>query len=71
MIVGCYFKDGTAVSAPLEQAAQVIGVSEYAIRMALEGKQQIPGLVVCKLPNESPIRIPEKCPKVGKKGAMI
>lgn len=69
MMIGIYFPDGECVAAPLDRAAQLTGVSEYLIKQAMEGKHKFPGVVICRLPESSSVRVPAKCPKLGKRVA--
>lgn len=64
MIIGAYFTDGTVLIAPLQQTAQLMGVSEGAIKMTMDGKHVMRGVILSKLPNDTPHRIPQKVPKI-------
>ena len=64
MIVGAYFSDGRVLVAPLEQAASLMGVTDYILRQTLNGKHVLRGCVPTKLPNDTPHRIPKEVPKV-------
>lgn len=69
MVIGVYFPDGECVKAPLEQAAQLVGVSEGFLLRALDGKQRVTDAVISILPRDTAFWIPKKCRKLrGAKG---
>lgn len=62
MLIGAYFTDGRCLVAPLPEAAQLLGVSEYIIAQALESKYRLQGVVITKAPKNAVQRIPtENC----------
>jgi len=64
MIVGAYFTDGRACVCSLPELAGRLGISEYLARKCLNGKFNIPGVVLTKLPDATPFRVPEESVKV-------
>lgn len=64
MVIGVYFPDGDCIKAPLEQAAQLVGVSEGFLLRALDGKQKVTEAIITVLPRDTAFWIPNKCRKL-------
>lgn len=50
MIVGIYYKNGSATVGPLERVAQLAKITEYELRQMLDGKKRSDKFIVVKLP---------------------
>ncbi len=70
MTVGAYFADGRTCVCSLPELAGRLGISEYQVRRCLNGKSSIPGVVLTKLPDSTPLRIPKESMKVPLKSKL-
>lgn len=68
MLIGAYFTDGRCLVAPLEQAAGLLGISEYMIAQALESKYKLRNVVITKAPKNTALRIPKESCRIKIKG---
>ncbi len=66
MIIGAYFQTGECLVCPIDQAAQMMGCSEYLLKKSLDGNHAFPGVTICKMANDSVFRIPKEVPKLRK-----